>query len=548
MPATHALLELLGEVALLLWGVHMVRTGVLRAYGGELRRTLGAALRNRLLACAAGTGVTLLLQSSTATAFIATSFLASGAIGLVPALAVMLGANVGTALVVVALSFDVTLLFPLLLLAGLVLFRATTGTRPRNLGRASIGLGLMLLALHLLVGTVAPDGISPAARELVAAATREPVPVLLATTLVAWAMHSSVAAVLVTASLAGAGLVGPTAALAMVLGANLGSALNPLAEALGGERLALRLPVGNLANRLVGCALTLPFLGALPTLLAQLDPDPGRQVALFHLLLNLGLALLFLVPLPATARALERLLPDRLRPDDPGTPRYLDPASLADPAVALANAAREVLRMADVVEAMLRGAREMVRQDDLRRLAELRREDDVLDRLHRAVKVFLAELGRQPLEEVQLQRLSHILAAALNLEHAGDILDKGLLSLLAKRMKRRLRFSPAELAEIDGMHEHLLSQLRLAAAVLMGEDLEAARRLVEEKERFRELERAVTEAQIERLTAGDQPGETETLELDLVRDLKRVEAHLAAIAHPLLERSNLLHRSRLVRL
>ena len=548
MPATRALLELLGEVALLLWGVHMVRTGVLRAYGGELRRTLGAALRNRLLACAAGTGVTLLLQSSTATAFIATSFLASGAIGLVPALAVMLGANVGTALVVVALSFDVTLLFPLLLLAGLVLFRATTGTRPRNLGRASIGLGLMLLALHLLVGTVAPDGISPAARELVAAATREPVPVLLATTLVAWAMHSSVAAVLVTASLAGAGLVGPTAALAMVLGANLGSALNPLAEALGGERLALRLPVGNLANRLVGCALTLPFLGALPTLLAQLDPDPGRQVALFHLLLNVGLALLFLGPLPATARALERLLPDRLRPDDPGTPRYLDPASLADPAVALANAAREVLRMADVVEAMLRGAREMVRQDDLRRLAELRREDDVLDRLHRAVKVFLAELGRQPLEEVQLQRLAHILAAALNLEHAGDILDKGLLSLLAKRMKRRLRFSPAELAEIDGMHEHLLSQLRLAAAVLMGEDLEAARRLVEEKERFRELERAVTEAQIERLTAGDQPGETETLELDLVRDLKRVEAHLAAIAHPLLERSNLLHRSRLVRL
>src|SRR3954454_19923239 len=552
MPATHALLELQGEVALLLWGVHMVRTGVLRAYGGELRRTLGAALRNRLLACAAGTGVTLLLQSSTATAFIATSFLANGAIGLVPALAVMLGANVGTALVVVALSFDVTLLFPLLLLAGLVLFRATTGTRPRNLGRASIGLGLMLLALHLLVGAVAPDGISPApppaARERPDAAAREPGPVLLATTLVAWAMHSSVAAVLVTASLAGSGLVGPAAALAMVLGANLGSALNPLAEALGGERLALRLPVGNLANRVVGCALMLPFLGALPTLLSQLDPDPGRQVALFHLLLNLGLALLFLGPLPATARALERLLPDRLRPDDPGTPRYLDPASLADPAVALANAAREVLRMADVVEAMLRGAREMVRQDDRRRLAELRREDDVLDRLHRAVKAFLAELGRQPLEEAQLQRLAHIRAAALNLEHAGDILDKGLLSLLAKRMKRRLRFSPAELAEIDGMHEHLLSQLRLAAAVLMGEDLEAARRLVEEKERFRELERAVTEAQIERLTAGDQPGETETLELDLVRDLKRVEAHLAAIAHPLLERSNLLHRSRLVRL
>src|SRR5918912_489021 len=358
MPATHALLELLGEVALLLWGVHMVRTGVLRASGGELRRTLGSALRTRLLACTAGAGVTLLLQSSTATAFIATSFLANGMIGLVPALAVMLGANVGTALVVLALSFDVTLLFPVLLLAGLVLFRATTSSRPRNLGRASIGLGLMLLALHLLVETIAPEGISPAARELIVAATREPVPVLLATTLVAWAMHSSIAAVLVTASLARAGLVGPTAALAMVLGANLGSALNPLAEALGVERLALRLPVGNLANRLVGCTLALPFLGVLPALLARIDTDPGRQVAAFHLLFNLGLALLFLVPLPAVARALERLLPDRSRPDDPATPRYLDPTSFDDPAGALANAAREVLRMADVVESMLRGARE----------------------------------------------------------------------------------------------------------------------------------------------------------------------------------------------
>jgi phosphate:Na+ symporter len=548
MPATHALIDLLGEVALLLWGVHMVRSGVLRAFGSGLRRLLGRALRNRLAACLAGAVVTLALQSSTATALMATSFLASGVIGLVPALAVMLGANVGTALVVSALSFDVTLVFPGLILAGLVAFRVGETTRTRNLGRAGIGLGLILLALHLIVATMAPAGVAPEARDLVAVATREPLPVLVATAVLAWAMHSSIATVLVIAALAGAGLVAPEASLAMVLGANLGSAFNPLVAATARDRVTLRLPVANLANRLLGCALAFPFLADLAEALARVVPDPGRLVAAFHLLFNAALAFLFILPLPAVARLLERALPDQPRPDDPGTPRYLDPASLAVPAVALANAARETLRMVDVVETMLQGSRELLACDDRRLAARLRRTDDVLDRLHVAIKRFLGELGQTGLSEAERARLSDILKVALNLEHAGDIVDKGLLALATKRIRRRQRLSAAELAEAEAMHRHLLAQLRLAAAVFLTEDLSAALRLVEEKERFRALERAVTERQFARLQEGRRAIETSSLHLDLVRDLKRIEAHLAAIAHPLLERSNLLSPSRLLRL
>jgi phosphate:Na+ symporter len=548
MPATHALIELLGEVALLLWGVHMVRTGVLRAFGGDLRRLLGRALRNRLLALLAGAGVTLALQSSTATALMATSFLAGGAIGLVPALAVMLGANVGTALATCALAFDITLVFPGLIFVGLVTFRVGTRARTRNLGRAAIGLGLILLALHLLVETVAPSGVAPAARELVAAVTREPLPVLVLAALLTWAMHSSIAAVLVIVSLADAGLVTPLAALAMVLGANLGGALNPLLAAASGERAALRLPVGNLANRLLGCALLLPLLPETAAYLGRIEPAPGRLAAGFHLAFNAALAALFLPSLPSLARALERVLPDRPKAGDPAVPRYLDPASLATPAVALANASREALRMADVVEEMLEGSRELLRRDDRRLAVELRRRDDVLDRLHAALKRFLGELGRGELTEGERDRLALVLTAALNLEHAGDIIDKGLLDLAAKRIRRRLRFTERELAEADAMHGHLLAQLRLAVAVLMGEDLRAALRLVEEKERFRELERAATAGEFARLQEDGPRLETSGLLLDVVRDLKRVEAHLAAIAHPLLERGNLLRPSRLVRL
>ena len=253
-------------------------------------------------------------------------------------------------------------------------------------------------------------------------------------------------------------------------------------RAISGERAALHLPVGNLVNRLLGCALVLPFLPEISAHLARIEPDPGRLAAGFHLTLNAALAALFLLPLPLLARALKRVLPDRPKHGNPAAPRYLDPASLATPAVALANAAREALRMADVVEEMLEGSRELLRCDDAGIAAELRRKDNVLDRLHAALQRFLGELAQRELTGDERDRLAHILIAALNLEHAGDIIDNGLLALTAKRIRRRLRLTRPELADANAMHEHLRSLLHLAVAVFMGEDLRAARRLVEEKE------------------------------------------------------------------
>src|SRR5438128_5735584 len=145
-------LDLLGGVALLLWGLNMVHSGVVRAFGSDLRHLLNVALRNRFSAFLAGILVTALLQSSTATGLMTTSFAAGGLVALVPALAVMLGANVGTTLIVQILSFDVVLISPALILIGMVMFRSDTRTQAHDLGRVFIGIGLMLLALHQLLG------------------------------------------------------------------------------------------------------------------------------------------------------------------------------------------------------------------------------------------------------------------------------------------------------------------------------------------------------------------------------------------------------------
>ncbi|MDE2373110.1 MAG: Na/Pi cotransporter family protein, partial [Hyphomicrobiales bacterium] len=268
------LLDLLGGVALLLWGLHMVLTGVLRAFGPDLRRFLNKALRNRFSAFVSGLGLTALLQSSTATGLMTTSLAADGLVGLVPALAIMLGANVGTTLIVQVLSFNISAVAPIFFVVGVATFRVGGASLTRALGRIAIGLGLILLALHILIDTLAPAEQAPLARALLASITGDPILCIALAAVLTWAAHSSVAVVLLVMSLAYSHFVSPEAALAMVLGANLGSAINPLIEGgIGGNPASRRLPLGNLINRLVGVIVVLPFLPVLARELPAWQPD-----------------------------------------------------------------------------------------------------------------------------------------------------------------------------------------------------------------------------------------------------------------------------------
>src|ERR1051325_5731131 len=243
------ILKLAGSVALLLWAVHMVQSGVQRALGARLRGFLGITLRKRFQAFLAGLGVTALLQSSTATGLMVTGFAAGGLVELVPALAVMLGANVGTTLIVQLLSFNVAELAPVLILLGVLMFRRATAGR-RDFGRVLIGLGLMLMALQHFLDQLMPFEDVPSLRLLLGAITTQPVLDVILAAGLTWAAHSSVAVVLVVMSFAAKGTLPPDAAFALVLGANLGSAINPLLEgATGHDPAARRLPIGNLINR-----------------------------------------------------------------------------------------------------------------------------------------------------------------------------------------------------------------------------------------------------------------------------------------------------------
>jgi phosphate:Na+ symporter len=547
MDTTLTLIDLAGSIALLLWGVHMVQSGIQRAFGPNLRRFLGRTLRDRFSAFLAGLGVTAVLQSSTATGLMMASFAAGGLVDLVPALAVMLGANVGTTLIVQVLSFNIARVAPLFVLIGVIFFRRGSASRARDLGRVAIGLGLMLFALQQLLALLTPYEDVPSLRLLLGAIATQPIIDVIIAAAMTWAAHSSVATVLLTMALAAQGVVPPQAAFALVLGANLGSALNPLIEgAVGGDPAAKRVPAGNLLTRVVGVALGLALLNWVGPWLVTIEPDAGRVVADFHTLFNLVMAALFLPLLRPFGRLLVWLLPARAMPADPSTPVYLDSAARETPAIALAGAAREALRMADTFEAMLRGALDALDHGDRKQVGVTKGLDDVLDHLNRAIKVYLTELDPDSLDDDDNRRLGEILAFITNLEHAGDIVERSLIAIAAKRLKRGLAFSVEGQAEIRAMLERLIGNVQTAAAVFMTDDARAARRLIGEKEVFRDLEARATESHFVRIRAGRvESVETSALHLDVLRDLKRINAHVAAAAYAVLQKRGELLPSRL---
>ena len=542
------LLDLAGAIALLLWGMHMVQTGVQRTFGAKLRGILGHALKTRVRAFLAGLGVTAILQSSTAAGLMVAGFSAGGLVDLVPALAVMLGANVGTTLIVQVLSFDIAAASPVLILIGVLMFRRGSNPQTHDLGRVFIGLGLTLLALHQLLELMTQYEDEPSLRMWLGAVSTAPFLDVLLAAAVTWAAHSSVAVVLLVMSLASRGVVPPNAAIALVLGANLGSAINPVLEgAAGNDPAGRRLAVGNLMNRGVGVLVGLALLSPIGRLLVTFEPDKARLVADFHTAFNFALAFLFFPFLKPYADLLRWLFPAKADPLDPSRPLYLDPAARETPIVALGAAAREAMRLADTLEKMLLGAREAMVIGDRKQISETKRLDDVLDHLNTAIKAYLGTLDPDALSEGDHRRLQEIMAFSMNMEQAGDVVEQNFLPHVSKRLKRGLSFSKEGEAELKEMMDRLIANLRVATSIFVTEDPRAARLLADEKPAFRDAETAATRSHFERLrTGGPDAVETGTIQLDLLRDMKLINSHIvAAAAYPILERQGKLLASRI---
>jgi phosphate:Na+ symporter len=540
------LLNLLAAIALLVWGTQLVRAGILRVFGANLRNVLAHSVANRWAAATSGLGVTALVQSSTATALIISSFVGQGLVALPMALAVMLGADVGTSLMTVVFSFDLSWLSPLFIFVGVMLYMSRQQTGVGRVGRILIGLGLMLLALRLISQSTQIMTQSPVVKELLGSLSHDLLLEITVGAFLSLLAYSSLAIVLLTATMAASGLVPLDSAMGLVLGANLGSGLLAVLTTSRSAVEVRQVPVGNLVFKAIGVILMAPLAGLWLRNVRPYIHDAATLVVLAHLCFNVVVSFLFIGLTQVVARWVEQWLPKPDKTLVAGRPHHLDPSALATPSLAISCAAREALHQADVVETMLVGMLTVIKTNDLRLAEDLRKLDDNVDELYSAIKYYLTKISREALGEEESRRWTDIISFTINMEQIGDIIERIIIDIEDKKINKGRSFSDAGMAEICELHARLIDNLRLGMSVFLNGSVRDAQKLLEEKARFRDLERAYAATHLERLAGNTvQSVETSSLHIDLISDLKRINSHICSIAYPILDSAGALAPSRL---
>jgi phosphate:Na+ symporter len=547
---TMVIVELLGGVAMLLWGVRMVRTGLMRGWGDRLKHFIQQRLDGKLSAFVAGGLATAALGSATAMAVIVAGLAGSGAISASIGLAVLLGADVGSALVSAVFTSGSSYalwLSPLLLFAGYVTFSASSEFRPHNFGRMLIGFGLMLLSVKLIVGATAPLREASLFHETLSAIGREPVLAFLVGLILAWFCHSTLAVILLIASFLANGSLDISGALSFILGINCGGGLPAWSATWPMPPEARRLPLGNLFCRSTVSIVLLLFVNQIASYVTRLPTGPIETAVLFHAGFNLLVALIYLPFTRHVANLMRRFAPDlKQAPDNLSQPRYLDQMALATPGVALSNAALETVRMSELLDRMFDMAMVALRSGGLEKLKELKTLDERLNRYQASVHGYLSDLTQAELEKRDTQRALEIMLYASNLEHAGDVIHLNLTDRIKAKAKQSITFTVEQHASLDDLCLIISQSLRLATGVLTSSDVAGAKRLVEQKNTFRTLEnRIIDEHFRDSSKAKGASLRKSALFVDMIRDLHRINSHIVSAGYPIIEAAGLLRDSRI---
>ena len=541
MIAAH----LAAGVALLLWSVRLIRTGVERAFLPQVKRGLKELSRNALTAAGGGTIAAMLMQSSTAIALIGAGFAVSGILAPQAALALVLGADLGSALMAMVLLLPVQGVIPFAILIGVLTFLNAKGRKAKQIGRILVGFALVLISLGLIREATAPIGSNEIVQAIGAYFSADLLSAFVSGAVLAWVMHSSLASVLTYATFASVGVITWPVAAAMVIGANLGGAIIPFALLWSGERPAKLVVLGNLAARGTVSVLFLGLLIGGVLDLSALAQDVGQQAIFLHIGINAALLVIALPVVAWLVRAADAVLPKH-----PQSERHsvsaLDSGALDHAPLALACAHRELLRMAETVQAILVPAMKLFRDWDPELARVIDRREDEIDQMHFELKIYVSQLREGKLRSSEEKKTLEVVAMANSLEEAGDRIAVNLVALGQKMHDGALVFSEQGLAELVDFHDQVVSNGQLALRVLTTGDVEAARQLVAEKDRIRIEEQRLQERHLKRLQKGATASlETTNIHQETLRLLKQINAALTYVAYPIAEETGDLLESRL---
>ena len=528
-------ITLFGGVLLLLYGIRLLNDGLQNAAGSRIKSLLRSLTSNRLAAVGAGAFITGLIQSSSATSVMLVGFVSAGLMTFRQTLAVILGADIGATLTVQLLAFhiyDYSLLF---IGAGLALVLFTANRLYKSIGDAVLGFGFVFLSLKIMIDAMSPLQDNELFRQVFIALSGTPLAGILLSVALTALVHSSAATMGIAIVLAESGLIPIHSALFIVLGANIGTSATALIASLHSPVEARRVAWSHVLFKLFGVLLFLPFLGPYEQLVTVSSSDISRQLANAHTLFNLIMAVVFLPFTPLFAKLIVKMVPEKAEEKKFG-PMYLDDHVLGTPALALGQATREVLRASDIVRSMFIDAIKVFESDDSSKINELKDRDNLIDLLDRHIRLYITRLSVAPLTESQTRRAMTVLEVSRDLESIGDIIDRNIMPLAFKRIKKGITFSPEGLVEIHAFHRKALENFDIAISAFTTNDRDLADRVLRNKEELSGLERELVQAHLDRLRRGFRESiETSHIHLDVIGNLARINSLVAHFIYPVAE-------------
>ena len=541
---TYELTMILGAATLMLWGVRMARTGVMRIYGAEIREILPRTLKNRFVALLAGAGSATILQSSIAVAVFTSTLAALGAVSVADGLVLMLGADAGSAVVAALLTLNLKAFWPMLMFTGYLLHSiyADSDSPAKQYGRILLGIAMILVALTFMSQVSSALAASDLIRIIVSSLGSELFIALLLFAILTWLAHSSIAILLFWASLVQAGITNdPALILAALLGINLGNALPPIVMTWNQAAPARRLVVGHGLLKLSGVFIGLVVLRPVAGLYDLLPGAPSFRVVILHIAFNLCLIILFGLFVRPIANLLGRCfvesqpLVEEIRPkyipgrgEETGKPDLLPLTALS----------REVLRILGTVQGMLETTKGMLVARNAEQAPAVLKAEEKVNTLYKAVRAYTVTLTRQGLSEAEGRKATALLRYAASLENAADVICKTMIGIPEAMSKQDKHFSPQGLEEIDALFRYLDGNAQVAAEVIMTWSDESAGVLVQRKRDFRKMCHASSRRQIGRLTEdASNAQESTSAHFDLVSDMRWINTQLCGIAYEVLPES-----------
>ncbi|OGQ21461.1 MAG: hypothetical protein A3I05_08880 [Deltaproteobacteria bacterium RIFCSPLOWO2_02_FULL_44_10] len=535
---------LFGGFTFFFFGLTQARLGLEALAGGRMRTILGKIASNRILALLFGAFVTIMLQSSGATSVMLISFVESQLLTLTQAIAVLLGADIGTTFTVFLLSirhmsdYSLTVIFIGFLMQGLI-----RRGRLKYFGRVLLGFGFVFYGMSLMSDAALPLKESASAQEVLSFFADNPLVTLLVGIVFSIVLHSA-GTLGVAIALAFSGNLTLETALPLVLGANIGTCVTALMCGLHSNYEGRRVAIAHILSKMIAVCLVFPFLPTLTTFiqetsfsirafLPKLDPGVPGQIVMAHILFNGALALFFL-PLIAPLRWLsEKLIPEPKELEE-FRPKYLDAAALHVPALAFAQVKQEILRLGGFVQQQLKKSLKMLSRgvNAYDEIEEMGQEDDKIDELEKAIRFYLAKISVENLSEEEARRQLALLTIGQDFEEIGDTLSKEMVALAKKKAERHGIFSDAGWNDLKSFHKSVCENFELAMEILTHAAPELKERLQEHVKSIERKEQQLRQSHLNRLSQGlKESFDTSSIHLDVLSTLGRINGKISHIVH-----------------